>query len=66
MKWEGKKFRLKFRSKGGGDKTKYNVLFVTLQVTSRRIVLREMAMKVVVHPSRLQVKRRVMRVLEQL
>ena len=41
-----------------------NVLFVTIQVTSRRIVQRERAMEVVIHPFRLQVKRKVMRVLE--
>jgi len=41
-----------------------NVLFVTIQVTSRRIVLRERAMEVVIHPFGLQVKRKVMRVLK--
>jgi len=41
-----------------------NVLFVTIQVISRRIVLRGRAVEVVVHPFRLQVNRKVMRVLE--
>jgi len=41
-----------------------NVLFVTIQVTSRRIVLRERTMEVVIHLFRLQVKRKVMRLLE--
>jgi len=41
-----------------------NILFVTLQVTSRRIVLKEGTMEVVVHPFRLQVKRKVVRVFE--
>lgn len=41
-----------------------NVLFVITMVTSRKIVRRERAMEVVIHPFRLQVKRKVMRVLE--
>jgi len=41
-----------------------NVLFVTIQVISRRIVRRERAMEVVIHPFRLQVKRKVMRMLK--
>jgi len=41
-----------------------NVLFVTIQVTSRGIVQRERAMEVVIHPFRLQVKRKVIRVLK--
>ena len=61
------KARIPGRSLGRGVvviKHSTNVLFVTIQVTSRRIVWRERTMEVVIHPFRLQVKRKVMRVLE--
>jgi len=61
------KARIPGRSLGRGVvviKHSTNVLFVTIQVTSRRIVWRERTMEVVIHPFRLQVKRKVMRVLK--